>query len=407
MNNIDNLMQKPLHGIRVVDVSTSYAGPYCSMMLAEMGAEVIKIEKVNGGDDSRTWGPPFLNNESPWYLSSNKSKKSLALNLKDPKGLKIFNDLIKKADVFIENLKSNSLKKMSIDFDTIRTMNPSLIYCSISGFGRTGPYKDYLGYDLIAQAMSGMMSVTGEEGGKPQRVGTSLSDISTGMNAAFCIVSALFGRMNNDGNGRYLDVSLLETDVSLMAPRIATYFIDENEPGLTGGTDSAISIYQSFETLDKEIVLCVGTNEIWKRFCNSIHKTNWINDPKYESNSQRKLNKESLIGQIKEILLTKKADYWVDKFRDSNVPCAITDGLSEVVSNPQLIDRNMIQEINHPTIGKMKSVGRPWKLNNDFDNNKSAPPLLGEHTFEILKELGYSKDAIHDFKEKEVVYLNS
>lgn len=395
------MRQPPLRGIKVLDMTTSYAGPYCSMLLADMGAEVIKIEKLNIGDDCRHWGPPFIEGESAWFLSANRNKKSLAVDIMTREGRKILDKLLKKSNVLLVNLKPSSYTKFRLDYDSIKEINSSIIYCAISGFGQTGPMKDSPGYDLIAQAMSGIMSVTGD--GRPQRVGTALSDIVTGIISAFAIVTSLY-HWSNTKEGAFIDTSLLDTDLALMAPRIVSYLASGELPYPCGGTDSVITIYQTLRTADEEIVVATGTDSIWKRFCNVIERPDLVNHPDYSTNAKRKENQAKLISLVESILMQDKAINWLEKFAEANVPSAPILNLEEVVQHPQVLAREMITHIKHSISGDVKIVGTPFYINGEKPEAK-APPLLGEHTQEILKNLGYTDDMIKQLIQEGIIQI--
>ncbi len=392
---------KPLAGIRVIDIATSYAGPFCSMMLADMGAEVIKVEKPGVGDDCRTWGPPFLEGESAWFLSVNRNKKSVALDIFKEEGRNILYKLLQDADVFLSNLKPSSIEKFGLAYETVKQLNSSIVYCAISGFGQTGPMKDAPGYDLIAQATSGLMSVTGEKGGGPQRVGTAVSDIVTGIISAYSIVSALYHRSRTN-EGAFIDTALLDTDIALMAPRITSYLADGIEPSPSGGTDSVVAIYQKLRTADEEIVIATGTNGIWSRFCQAIERPDLIEHPDYCSNAKRKENQSVLIQTVESILQTKNSQYWLETLKRWNVPSAPILKLQDVTNHPQVKSREMIVEMVHPIAGSLKVVGSPIYFNGEKPEIL-APPLLGEHTTDILEHVGVSPFEIERLCQKGIV----
>lgn len=393
-----------LKGIKVIDISTAYAGPYCSMMLADMGADVIKIEKPFTGDACRTWGPPFINKESTWFLSVNRNKKSVALDFNNNEGKQILYKLLEDADVFIENLKPSSISKFGLDYDRIKEINPNIIYCAISGFGQTGPMNKVPGYDLIAQAMSGLMSVTGELNGRPQRVGTAISDIVTGIIASFGITSALFNRSITN-EGAFIDTALLDTDIALMAPRITSYLATGEEPAPSGGTDSVITIYQQLRTADEDIVVAVGTNEIWKRFCEALGLNRLINHPDFHNNAKRSENKTRLIKKVEDVMTQKPSSYWLQKFKVMKIPAAPILRLKAVTELPQVKAREMLVNMNHPVAGDVKIVGSPIFINGEKSKVKHAP-LLGEHTYDVLRECGLTRERISALVEKGIIQLN-
>jgi crotonobetainyl-CoA:carnitine CoA-transferase CaiB-like acyl-CoA transferase len=392
---------QPLRGIRVIDISSAYAGPYCSMLLADMGAEVIKVEKPGEGDPCRTWGPPFIESESAWFLSVNRNKKSVAIDIYSTEGKELLYDLLKGADIFIENLKPSSIPKFGLDYEKVKKLNEQIIYCAISGFGQTGPMKNEPGYDLIAQAMSGLMSVTGELNGRPQRVGTAVTDIVTGIYSALGIVSGLIQR-SKTGEGSFIDTALLDTDIALMSPRISSYLASGEEPIRSGGTDSVITIYQSLRTADEDIVVATGTSGIWKRFCTAIDHRELINHPDYCTNAKRKENQSKLIDIVEETLMQRESKYWLQKFSDLNVPSASILKVSDVVKLPQAHSREMIVELNHPVAGNVKIVGSPIAVNGEKAEIK-APPLLGQNTIEVLTEIGVSEGRIQELESAGVI----
>ncbi|MDQ0219452.1 CoA transferase [Peribacillus cavernae] len=377
--------QRPLSGITVIDITTSYAGPYCSMLLADMGAEVIKVEKTRAGDDCRHWGPPFINGESAWFLSVNRNKKSVALDIFNPKGREVLYQLVEKADVFLENIKPSSLDKSGLSYKDMQKINSKIIYCALSGFGLTGPYRDRPGYDLIAQATSGMMSVTGEMNGRPQRVGTAISDIVTGFIAAFCIASSLV-KKEKTGKGEFIDTSLLDVDLALMAPRITSYLADGIEPKPSGGTDSVVAIYQAIRTADEDMIIATGTDSIFKRFCQAVGLPQLAEEKRFQSNALRKENRFELLRLVEEQLIKYPISYWLKKLNEYSVPCAPINSLGDVVKDPHVLARNMIRTIQHPVAGDVKIVGVPWQLESSSNEVYLPPPLLGQHTAEILKE---------------------
>ncbi|WHZ00885.1 CoA transferase [Neobacillus sp. YX16] len=394
---------QPLKGIKVIDISSAYAGPYCSMLLADMGAEVIKIEKPGEGDPCRTWGPPFIKNESAWFLSVNRNKKSVAIDIFKPEGKELLDDLLKDADVFIENLKPSSIPKFGLAYEQVKKINDQIVYCAISGYGHTGPLKNEPGYDLIAQAMSGLMSVTGESNGRPQRVGTAITDIVTGMISAYGIVSGLFQRTIT-GEGLFIDTALLDTDLALMAPRITSYLASGEEPIRSGGTDSVITIYQALRTADEDIVVATGTSGIWKRFCTAINQPELIDNPDYCTNEKRKENQSNLIDFVEQILIQHESKYWLQKFSEMKIPAAAILKVSDVVQLPQALAREMIIGMNHPVAGNVKIVGSPIAINGDKVEIKPSP-LLGQNTNEVLTDLGVPEYRLKELEKIGVIEL--
>lgn len=363
----------------MVDVSTSYAGPTATMYLADLGAEVIKVERP-GGDDARGWGPPFRGADSAWFQSANRNKRSVVLDLAHDDARPVLHRLIATAAVFVENVNPGKLDRLGLAPDAVLARNPALVYCALSGFGLTGPDSGLPGYDLIAQARSGLMSVTGEPGGPPQRVSTALSDIASGLVAALAIVAAL-RRAEHTGQGEIVDVSLLDTDLALLAPRIASYLAGEPEPAPSGGTDSVLAIYQRFATADEPIVLAVGSDAIWQRLCDVLGLPGYAREA--ATNARRRAQRPALVEAISARLATKRAGEWLDRFAKARVPAAAIARLSGVVADPQVLARGSIAEL----AGAGGVVAPPWRYRHTVAPWHSVP-ALGADTGHVLAELG-------------------
>ena len=395
---------RPLHGVRVIDISSSYAAPTTSMYLGDMGAEVIKIEPVRG-DDARGWGPPFQGGEAVWFLSVNRNKRSLCLDIRTPAGRELLFRLLDTADVFIENLNPSKLDKHGLAPATLIERFPHLVVCALSGFGLTGPDAALPGYDLIAQARSGMMSVTGVDG-VPQRVSTALSDVAAGTVAAFAIASALV-KQQKTGKGEVIDVSLLEADLAFMAPRIASYLAGDDEPRPCGGTDSVVAIYQVFQTLDRPIVVAVGNDRHWHSACGALGLGHLLDEEDLATNAGRRARRPEVIAAFQTVFDTMTAQKALDALQAVGVPCSRISSLSEVVADPQVVARGSIAAQPHPTAGTFRGVAAPWRLGSDADNGvtPTPPPLRGEHGRPILSGLGVDEGGIAELAEEGVVWV--
>lgn len=401
---VSDAMALPLDGLRVLDLSRILAGPFCSMILADLGAEVIKVEAPEKGDDTRSWGPPFICGESTYFLCVNRNKKSITLNLKAKEGKEILYKMAERSDVFLENFRPRVARKLEIDYQIISKINPRIIYCSISGFGQTGPYRNRPAYDIIIQGMSGLMSVTGEENNPPIRIGVSITDIGAGMYAAIAILSALIAR-EKTGRGQWIDISLLDSTISWMTHIFANYFATGVAPKRMGSAHPNIAPYQCFKAADgKYLTLAVGNDEIWKRFCNALGLERLVEDPEFATNQKRVQNMDRLISILNEIFLKKKCNEWIKILLEKEIPCSPVHTIDEVLRDPQILNRNMLIEIEHPKAGKIKQTGIPMKLSGTPLKIRSPPPLLGQHTEEILKSLlELSKEEINRLREKNVI----
>ncbi|WP_106815072.1 CaiB/BaiF CoA transferase family protein [Microbacterium timonense] len=391
----------PLAGLRVLDLTTSYAGPTASMYLADLGAEVVKVERPGVGDDARTWGPPFVDGASAWFASANRNKRSFALDIGSEEGRALLHRLIATADVFLQNVNPSKLGRLGIDPDELTQRHPRLIYCSISGFGFDGPARDQPGYDLAAQARSGLMSVTGARGGSPQRVSTALSDIVTGMCAALAISAAVV-RQRGEGVGEVIDVSLLDSDLALMAPRIAAYLAGDPEPAPSGGTDSVLAVYQTFPTADRDIVVAIGNDSMWQRFSTCLGLTELAADDDLATNAGRREQRGRITAAIAAKLAEHRAEHWLAVLGERGVPCSLVQSLSEVVTDPQVVERESILPVPGGRTG-LHSVHSPFRLRTIPGPRNERFPELGADTRALLEELGCSADEIERMSEAGVV----
>jgi crotonobetainyl-CoA:carnitine CoA-transferase CaiB-like acyl-CoA transferase len=391
----------PLKGIRVLDLSRVLAGPFCSMNLSDLGAEVIKIEYPGRGDDTRGY-PPFINGVSSYYLSLNRGKKSITLNLKKDEAVKIVHELAADCDIVVENFRPGVTERLNVDYETLREINPEIIYCSISSFGQTGPYAQWPGYDLIIQGMSGLMGITGEPDRPPMRVGVAVEDINAGLHGVISILAALRVR-DKTGVGQYIDLSMLDAGVTWMTYVAGNYFATGKVSERMGGAHPSIVPYQAFRTGDnKYILIAAGNDRLFAILCKELSLEHLIDDPAYLTNDDRVENRERLISILQEALLTKPRDVWLEGLREKGFPCGPVYSVDEVFSDPQIHHRNMLIEMDHPSAGKIKQIGTPFKFSKSGVGLSTPPPMLSEHTHDILEELGYTDEEIDELKDRGV-----
>lgn len=393
---------KPLENVTVLDLSRALAGPYCTLMLADMGADVIKIEQPGRGDDTRGWGPPFIKGESAYFLSVNRNKKSITLNLKESEGKEIFYKLATDSDVIVENFRPGTTEKLSIDYNNIRERNKNIIYCSISGFGQDGPYRHRPGYDLILQGMGGLMTMTGEQEGGPVKVGVAITDIAAGMFGAYGIVLALLSR-EKTGKGQYVDISMLDCQISWLTYQAGAFFATGKSPQRLGSAHPTIVPYQAFKTQTGYINIAVGSEKLWKSFCEAIDHKSLAENPEYATNKDRVQNREILISLLQTIFSQKSTEEWLQILDDHGVPAGPIYTFHQIFSDPQVLHRDMLVKMNHPTAGTIKQTGIQVKLSETPGAIEQPPPLLSQHTYDILSSLGYSSQHIETLKENGII----
>ncbi len=374
-----------LDGIRVLDLSRHLAGPYCTMMLGDLGADVIKVERPGCGDETRQWGPPFLDGESAYYLCCNRNKKSLTLNLKDERGIEIARELAVRSDVLVENFRVGGLNDLGLGDEELSKLNPGLIYCSISGFGHTGPDRDLPGYDFIIQGRGGYMSVTGDEDGSPMKVGIAFVDVATAMFASNAILAALFAR-EKTGEGQHLDLALLDSVVAMLANVGSNFLCSADVPGRWGNAVASIVPYQAFEALDGHLILAVGNDGQWKRFCGAVEREDLAVDERFGTNPERVANRKVLIPILDKLFQGNSVEYWVDLCRSADVPAGPVNSIDQVFSDPQVLERGMFQSLDRPSGETVPMAGSPLNFSQTPVEMRLPPPRLGEHTNEILIE---------------------
>jgi formyl-CoA transferase/CoA:oxalate CoA-transferase len=394
-------MALPLEGIRVLDFTRVMSGPFATMLLGDLGADVIKIEPP-GGDDTRGWGPPWIGGDSAYFMSANRNKRSIIIDLKKLEGKEVVKKLVEKADVVVENFRPGVAEQLGIGYDHLSKINPRIIYCSISGFGQSGPYRDKPGYDLVALAMSGLMSITGEPNRPPVKFGVPIADLTTALFAALSIVSALYWR-EKTGKGQYIDMALLDAQVLLLSHQAFNYFAAGEEPRRMGSAHPNIVPYQAFETSDGYIIVTVGSEKLWEQFCKAIGRPDLIENPKFKTNADRVINREELIEELERVFKSKPTRFWIEELERARVPVAPILTVGQVLSDEHVRYRGMVLEIEHPEAGVIKMLGTPFKMSETPGMVRSPPPTKGQHTFEILRELGFDYEEIIELKSKHVV----
>ena len=391
-------MRTPLQGVRVLDLSHALAGPFCSTMLADFGAEVIKLEPTGAGDIARAWGPRLPGGETSYFVSLHRNKKGIEVDLKHPQGKELFFRLVERCDVVLENYRVGALARLGLDYEAARERNAGIIYCSVSGFGQDGPYRDRAALDLILQAESGMISVTGEPGGHGVRCGVSIADMTAGMYAAFGILLALRVK-ERTGRGQAIDVSMLEGQLSLLGTMIGGYLADGQSPAPMGTAYKALLPYQTFRTRTRDLALAVGSEKLWKVFCPVIGCPELAEDPRYRTNADRARNRDSLIATLQDVFLTRTYEEWEPLLLASGIPVGAINDIAQVVAHPQVSARQALVEMNHPRAGKVRMVGAPVRLSETPGAVRTPAPTLGEHTDEVLRQLlGLPAEEIADLR---------
>ncbi|MGD2139441.1 MAG: CaiB/BaiF CoA-transferase family protein [Burkholderiales bacterium] len=403
-----------LSHIRVLDLSRILAGPWAAQMLGDLGAEIIKVERPVAGDDTRTWGPPYIKDaagndtsDSTYYLCANRNKKSVTIDFTRQEGQQLVRELAAKSDVVIENFKLGGLKKYGLDYESLKPLNPGLIYCSITGFGQTGPYAPRAGYDFLIQGLGGLMSITGrpddEPGGGPIKVGVALADIMTGMYSATAILAAITHRAQT-GIGQYIDMALLDVQVGVLANQAMNYLHAGVLPKRMGNAHPNVVPYQDFQTKDGYVIIAIGNDGQFARLAQVIGKPEWATDPRYSRNAQRVVNRVELISMMNDMTRTRTTEEWVALFEGVGVPCGPINDLEHVFSDPQVNARNMQISMQHPTLGEVPLLANPIRLSESPVQYRSAPPTLGEHTSEVLTELlGMDTQAIARLQHDNVI----
>ncbi|ALD93693.1 putative acyl-CoA transferase/carnitine dehydratase [Cupriavidus gilardii CR3] len=391
-----------LSGMRVLELAQIMAGPTCGMMLADLGADVIKIEKTDGGDDARGYRDPRINGVSAPFLMLNRNKRAIALDLKTPEGKEVLLRMVRDADVLIENFRKGTLEKLGLGYDVLSEINPGLIYCAISGYGRTGPAADKGGFDLIAQGYTGLMSITGEEGGPPLRTGNSIADINAGILAAVGILAA-YQHKQKTGRGQIVETSLIEAGLQQLYWHAAIHFATGESPGPSGSAHVLATPYQAFPTQDGHIIVGGANEKNWERIAQVLGRPEWLTDPRYRLNSDRMRHRDTLLPAMAEILRTKPSAEWLAAFDAAGVPAGPVHSIGEALSHPQTLAREMVVEQQHPVAGPVKTIGLPIKLSETPARYVRPSPRLGEDTRALLAECGYGEKQIAEMLRAGVV----
>lgn len=395
-------MPLPLEGVRVLDLTNVMAGPYCSMVLGDMGAEIIKVESFEG-DTSRRFEPQ-VNGESYCFAVLNRNKRSIAVDMKNPRGKALVMQLAAKADIMMENFRPGVVRKLGLDYESLKPQNPGLIYASMSGFGQTGPYGTKGGFDIIAQGMSGIMMMTGYPGGRPAKVGIAMNDIASGVTALYGILGAYIGRLRH-GSGQYLETSLLEAGLAWSIWEFGAYFGGGELPTATGTRHRRSAPYQAYRSQDGYVTVGAGSEKLWRAFATQVcDKPEWLEDPRFNDPNIRVKNADALEVELEKVLTTQPTAYWVGKMDAAGVPGGPVYGYDQIMKDPHIKARNMVVDIDHPKIGPMKTLGLPIKSSGALTQIRQPAPWLGQHTEEVLREIGYAEGDVRQLFEAGVVY---
>jgi formyl-CoA transferase/CoA:oxalate CoA-transferase len=386
----------------VIDFTRVLSGPYCTMVLADHGARVIKLEHPVRGDDTRHWGPPFLGAESAYFLSINRNKESLTLDFKHPEGREILERLLARADVVVENFRPGTLDAAGFGATEVLGRHPRIVYCSISGYGHTGPRRAEPGYDAVMQAEGGLMSITGEADGPPLRLGVAITDIVSGLFAAQGVMSALIAR-ERTGRGQQVDIGMLDATTALLTYQAGNYFATGHVPARMGNRHPTIVPYESFHAADGDFVIAGGNDEIWRRLCQVIGRPELATDPRYRTNADRAPRHAEVKAELERALATRTRDEWVRELTTAGVPCGSVREISEVLADPQIVARDMVREVDHTTIGTVRVINSPVRMSETATSVRTAPPTLGQHTVSVLRELGYDESRIGTLKNAQVI----
>ena len=382
-----------LDGVTVLDLTRVLSGPYCTMMLADMGARVIKIEQPGKGDDTRAWGPPFQKGESAYFLSINRNKESITLNLKHPGGRRVLDALLERADVLVENFRPGTLDRMGLGYADLAARRPDLVYCSISGFGQTGPRRREPGYDAVLQGEGGLMSITGPQDGPAYRLGVAIADIVSGMFSAYGVAVALLAR-HRTGRGQLVDVGMLDACAAVLTYQAGIYFANGTAPGRLGNRHPTITPYETLEAADGDLVVAVGNDQLWKTFCGVLGADELADDPRFRTNKDRVAARDVLRPLLVERLRARPAAEWLKQLKAAGIPCGGVRDLAQVFSDPQILERAMVVALDHPIAGTIRQLGVPIKLGDTPGAVRTPPPVLGQHTGAILGELGIADDEV-------------